>query len=141
VTHRVLIVDDEPLARRGVRVRLRRHPDFVVVRECASGEAAVDAIRDVRPDLVFLDVEMPGMSGLDVVRAVGEDHMPATVFTTAYDRYAVDAFGAAAVDYLLKPLDPDRFERALGRARWTLAARRATGATVARPDPGPLERF
>ena len=142
MTHRVLIVDDEPLARRGVRTRLRRHPDFVVVRECGSGETAADAIRDLRPDLVFLDVEMPGMSGLEVVRAVGEDRMPATVFTTAYDRYAVDAFGAAAVDYLLKPLDPERFERALERARWALAARRATGKSVrVTPDPAPLERF
>jgi two-component system LytT family response regulator len=142
VTHRVVIVDDEPLARRGVRGRLRRHPDFVVVRECGSGETALEAIRGLRPDLVFLDVEMPGMSGLDVVRALGEDRMPATVFTTAYDRYAVDAFGAAAVDYLLKPLDPDRFERALARARRALAARRAAGgATFAGPEPPPLERF
>jgi two-component system LytT family response regulator len=141
MTHRVLIVDDEPLARRGVRARLRRHPDFVVVRECGDGETAVEAIRGLRPDLVFLDVEMPGMSGLDVVQAVGEGRMPATVFTTAYARYAVDAFGAAAVDYLLKPLDPDRFERALARARWTLAARSTSGgASLARPDP-PLERF
>jgi two-component system LytT family response regulator len=141
MTHRVVVVDDEPLARRGVRARLRRYPDFVVVRECASGEEAVAAIRRLQPDLVFLDVEMPGMSGLDVVRAVGQA-LPPTVFTTAYAEYAVEAFGAAAVDYLLKPLDADRFERALSRARWTIEARRRTGATGdAAPAAPPLERF
>jgi len=82
-----------------------------------SGVAAVDAIRSLRPDLVFLDVQMPGKTGLDVVREVGPDEMPATVFVTAYDRYALQAFDLAAVDYLVKPFDDERFEQAFARAR------------------------
>jgi two-component system, LytTR family, response regulator len=142
VSHRVIIVDDEALARRGVRAHLRRHPGFVVVRECENGEEAVAAIRESAPDLVFLDVEMPGLSGLDVLRQVGDEGMPPTIFTTAYAHYAVDAFGAAAVDYLLKPLDAERFARALRRARWTIEARRRTGAPPdPQADPTPIVRF
>jgi two-component system LytT family response regulator len=128
VSYRVVLADDEPLARRGIRARLRRHPDLVLVRECRNGEEASAAIAELRPDLVFLDVEMPGISGLEVVRAVGEAAMPPTIFVSAYARHAVEAFGAAAVDYLVKPVEPERFERSLARARWTLEARRATGA-------------
>jgi two-component system LytT family response regulator len=112
-----VIVDDEPLARRGVRLRLRPSEDFLVQRECASGREAVKAITELKPDLVFLDIQMPGMSGLDVARAVGRHELPIVIFTTAHDQYALQAFDARAIDYLLKPLDDDRFARALSRAR------------------------
>jgi two-component system LytT family response regulator len=118
---RVLIVDDEPIARRGLRRLLEREPDIEIAGEAGSGPAAVDAIREHEPDLVFLDIQMPGMSGLEVVEAVGADAMPAVVFVTAFDRYALDAFDHNAADYVLKPVDPDRFERALGRARQRIA--------------------
>jgi two-component system LytT family response regulator len=140
VSYRVVIVDDEPLARRGVRARLRRAPDFLIARECASGEEALAAIDAVAPDLVFLDIEMPGMSGLDVAARLG-DRMPPVVFLTAYAQYAVPAFDIAAIDYLLKPLDGDRFERALDRARVAIDARRArTPVDDVRAAP-PIERF
>jgi len=118
---RVVVVDDEPLARRGVLRELARHPNVEVVAECGDGCAAVEAIEREHPDLVFLDVEMPGIDGLEVVDAVGPDTMPVTVFVTAYDHYAVDAFRAHAVDYVLKPLDPPRFDAALQRAQDLIA--------------------
>ena len=114
---RALVVDDEPLARRRVRELLGGAPDVEVAGEAGSGRAAVEAIRALRPDVVFLDVQMPGLSGLDVVREVGPAAMPVTVFVTAYDAHAVAAFDLAAVDYLLKPFEDDRFYEALGRAR------------------------
>ena len=143
MTYRVVIVDDEPLARRGVRARLRSEPDFVVVGDCGSGEEAVDTIAATAPDLVFLDIEMPGMGGFDVVSKVG-DAMPSVIFLTAYAQYAVPAFDIAAVDYLLKPLDRDRLARALERARWTIQARKAHFAQPASEKGArvePLERF
>jgi two-component system, LytTR family, response regulator len=118
---RVLIVDDEPLARQRVGDMLRGEPDVAVVGEADSGGAAVAAIRELAPDLVFLDVQMPGKTGLDVVREVGPDSMPATIFVTAYDQYALQAFDVAAVDYLVKPFDDERFEQAFRRARRLLA--------------------
>lgn len=118
---RALIVDDEPLARRSIRRLLSGNGDVEVVGECGDGESAVKAIREKRPDLVFLDVQMPEISGFDVVRAVGTDVMPVTVFVTAYDRYAVSAFDADAIDYLLKPFGKERFARALTRARERIA--------------------
>ena len=118
---RALIVDDEPLARRGVRVHLETAGGFEVVGESASGRSAVSDIQRLRPDVVFLDVQMPGMSGFDVVDTIGIGQMPVTVFVTAYDAYALKAFEAHAVDYLLKPIDPGRFrdmaERVRGIAR------------------------
>jgi two-component system, LytTR family, response regulator len=117
MSYRVLIVDDEPLARRGIRVRLRGYPEFSVERECVSGNEAVSAIAELKPDLVFLDVQMPGMSGLDVARTIGASDLPIVVFTTAYDQYALEAFEAHAIAYLLKPLDDVRFARAVNRAR------------------------
>ncbi len=114
---RVLIVDDEPLARQRVEDMVRHEPDAEVVGTADSGPAAVDAIQRLRPDLVFLDVQMPGGTGLDVVREVGPDAMPATVFVTAYDQHALAAFDLAAVDYLVKPFDDERFEQAFRRAR------------------------
>ena len=115
---RTLIADDEALARRRVRALLRDRPDFRVVAECSSGREAVAAVHEYRPDLVFLDVEMPGMSGLEALREIEPDSLPgAVVFLTAYDRYAVEAFEVHALDYLLKPFDDDRFEEALTRAK------------------------
>src|ERR1700688_4827305 len=114
---RVLVVDDEPLARRNLTVLLRRDPDIESVSECGSGLAAIEEIRKSRPDLVFLDVQMPECDGFDVLELLGSDSPPAVVFVTAYDQYALRAFEAGALDYLLKPFDNDRFDRALGRAK------------------------
>ena len=114
---RVLVVDDEPLGRRRLLDLLEGEPDVQVVGTADDGAQAVEAIRTLHSDLVFLDVQMPRMSGLDVVAAVGADAMPATVFVTAHDEYAIRAFDAEAVDYLLKPFRDDRFEEAMRRAR------------------------
>lgn len=114
---RVLIVDDEPLARARLEDLVRALPRAEVVGTAADGDEAVDAIRRLRPDLVFLDVQMPGKTGVEVVREVGPENMPITVFVTAYDRFALQAFELAAVDYLLKPYDDERFEQAFERAR------------------------
>lgn len=121
---RAVIVDDEPLAREGVRLHLERDPGVDVVGEAGSGEEAVSLIESLRPDLLFLDVQMPGLDGFGVLDAVGPAQMPVTVFITAHDRFAVDAFDAHAIDYVLKPFDNDRFGRALTRARTQIADRR-----------------
>lgn len=117
---RVLVVDDEPLARQRVEDLLAHEEGVELAGTAADGIAAVEAIRSLHPDLVFLDVQMPGMTGLDVVRAVGPDAMPPTVFVTAYDQYALQGFELAALDYLVKPFDDERFEQALSRARRTI---------------------
>ncbi|HEX7978174.1 MAG TPA: LytTR family DNA-binding domain-containing protein [Gemmatimonadaceae bacterium] len=114
---RVLVVDDEPLGRKRLLDLLKNHAGVEIVGTAADGVAAVETIRSARPDLVFLDVQMPRMSGIDVVQAVGPAEMPATIFVTAYDQYALQAFDSAAVDYLVKPFRDDRFEEALRRAR------------------------
>ena len=114
---RVLIVDDEPLARQRVEDLLHAEDDVEIVASVDNGAAAIDAVRSLHPDLVFLDVQMPGKTGLDVVREIGPDEMPPTIFVTAYDRYALQAFDLAAVDYLVKPFDDERFEQAFRRAR------------------------
>ena len=114
---RVLVVDDEPLGRLRVEDLVRRDGSAELVGSAADGAAAIQAIRSLRPDLVFLDVQMPGKTGLDVVREIGPDAMPATIFVTAYDQYAIQAFDVAAVDYLIKPFDDERFEQAFERAR------------------------
>ena len=116
-TLRVLVVDDEPLGRRRLLDLLKNHAGVEVVGTAADGVAAIEAIRASRPDLVFLDVQMPRMSGLDVVQTIGPAEMPATIFVTAYDEYALQAFDFAALDYLVKPFKDDRFEEALRRAR------------------------
>ncbi|MFN2398182.1 MAG: LytR/AlgR family response regulator transcription factor [Gemmatimonadaceae bacterium] len=113
----VLIVDDELLARQRLEDLLRQEGGVEVVGTADNGDAAVEAIRDLKPDLVFLDVQMPGKTGLDVVWDVGPEVMPATIFVTAYDQYALKAFELAAVDYLVKPFDDERFEQAFRRAR------------------------
>src|SRR6266545_2837997 len=114
---RVVIVDDEPLARRGVRARLAAVPDMRVVAECANGAEAVTAIQALAPDLVFLDIQMPDLNGFDVLWRLPSRKTPLVVFLTAYDQYALEAFEAQALDYLLKPIDDARFARALERAR------------------------
>jgi two-component system, LytTR family, response regulator len=114
---RALIVDDEPLAREGMRLHLGEHNEIEVIGECDDGATAVMMIRDVKPDLVFLDVQMSGLDGFGVLRAIGTEHMPIVVFVTAYDQFALQAFEAHAIDYLLKPIDPDRLDTALERVR------------------------
>ena len=118
---RVLIVDDEALGRLRVRDLLRDDRDVEVVGEAADGDSAVEAIRALRPDLVFLDVQMPHKSGLDVVREIGATQMPMTIFVTAFDTFALQAFDVAALDYLVKPFDDERFVQAFRRARRVLA--------------------
>lgn len=114
---RTLIVDDEPIARRGIRRCLEREPGVEIAGECSHGREAIAAIRELAPDLVFLDIQMPEVDGFAVLEAVGADHMPVVIFVTAYDQYAVKAFEVHALDYLLKPFDAQRFHEALTRAR------------------------
>lgn len=114
---RVLIVDDEPLARRGIRQHLKAVEDVEIVGEAANGKEAVAAIERHRPDLVFLDVQMPLVDGFGVAEIVGPEKMPVTVFVTAFDEHAIRAFEINALDYLLKPFDPERFQKTLERAR------------------------
>jgi two-component system LytT family response regulator len=116
-----LVVDDESWARRNLTVLLRRDPDLGSVVECGSGLEAVDKIRQSKPDLVFLDVQMPGCDGFDVLELLGNDLPSIVIFVTAYDEYALRAFEAGALDYLLKPFDDSRFRRALDRAKDRLA--------------------
>ncbi len=129
---RALIVDDEPLARRGIRQLLAPHPDIVVVGECRDGREAVRALATLRPDLVFLDIQMPGLDGMSVVRIHGAERMPVTVFVTAHDEFAVRAFEAQALDYLVKPLSEARFRATIARVRTRLRASRA-GSRIAVP--------
>jgi two-component system LytT family response regulator len=119
---RVLIVDDEPLGRQRIEDLVRKDPSIEIAGTAADGTAAVQAIRTLRPDLVFLDVQMPGMTGLDVIRELGPDEMPATVLVTAYDKHALEAFELAAVDYVVKPFDDERLEEAIKRARRLVGA-------------------
>jgi two-component system LytT family response regulator len=119
---RVLIVDDEPLGRQRIEDLVRKDPSIEIAGSAADGTAAVQAIRSLRPDLVFLDVQMPGMSGLDVIRELGPEEMPATVLVTAYDKHALEAFELAAVDYVVKPFDDERLEEAIKRARKLVGA-------------------
>ena len=119
---RTLIVDDEPLARSNVAVLLRRDPQIEIIGECSSGTAAIGQIRISNPDLLFLDVQMPECDGFDVLEMLGKDQPPAIVFVTAYDHYALRAFEAGALDYLLKPFDNARFELALNRAKQKIRA-------------------
>jgi two-component system, LytTR family, response regulator len=149
---RVLIADDELLARQRIEDLLRDEPEVEIVAAATSGPEAVRLIRELHPDLVFLDVQMPGKSGLEVVREIGVDAMPATIFATAWDHHAIEAFDLAAVDYLVKPFEDERFEQAFRRARRTieleevdrlkdrlLAALQGGDPAAAprSPDPGP----
>ncbi len=123
---RVLIVDDEPLARRGIRQLLAQEPDAIVVGESRNGREATRALREFAPDLVFLDVQMPDLDGFGVLREHGVERMPLVVFVTAHDEFAVQAFEAHAVDYLVKPLNAARFARTMTRVR----DRRRAGAMM-----------
>ena len=126
---RTLIIDDEPLARERIRTLLQGEQDFEVVAECGDGPAALAAIRKQAPDLVFLDVQMPGMGGFEVLQALGKEKLPLVIFVTAYDQHALKAFEIHALDYLLKPFKPARFKQTVQRAREMLANQQAGAAT------------
>ena len=125
---RAIIVDDERLAREGIKTFLAEEPDVEVVGECADGASAVRAVEEHRPDLLFLDVQMPRLNGFDVLEAIAPELAPLVIFTTAHDEHAIRAFEVNALDYLLKPFKQARFKTALQRAREQWAARSATGA-------------
>ncbi len=129
---RTLIVDDEPLARSNVGVLLRRDPEIEIVGECGSGAEAVTEIRRAKPDLLFLDVQMPEIDGFDVLEMLGSALPSAIVFVTAYDQYALRAFEAGALGYLLKPFDDARFGRALERAKTKIASAKGSSRKIER---------
>lgn len=112
-----IIVDDESLARRGLSLRLQAFDDIEVIAQCSNGREGVEAIAKLQPQLVFLDIQMPGMDGFDVVRSIQGDAMPMVVFVTAYDQYAVDAFNVHAIDYILKPIEEERLSLAVAKVR------------------------
>jgi len=114
---RVLVVDDEPLARRGIRQLLDSETDFEIVGECKNGREAVSALEKLSPELIFLDIQMPLLDGFSFIEKVGAQNLPEIVFVTAYDEYAIRAFEINALDYLLKPVDPERFQKTLERVR------------------------
>jgi len=122
---RAIIVDDEPLARRGLELRLAAFRDVEVVAQCANGREAVEAVARHGPDLMFLDIEMPGIDGFEVLRRIPQTSMPMVVFVTAFDRYAIEAFDAHALDYLLKPLVDERLEKAMAHVREQFTQRRS----------------
>ena len=124
-----LIVDDEPLAREGLRLLLSKDPDVSAIREAKDGREAVAAIQESNPDLLFLDVQMPEMDGFAVVRNIGAEHMPAVVFVTAHDQYAIRAFEINALDYLLKPVIEERFVKTLMRAKSRISTRVAADSS------------
>jgi two-component system LytT family response regulator len=131
---RALVVDDEPLARRNVTVLLQGDPDIGSIEECGSGVEAIEIVRSTKPDLVFLDVQMPECGGFDVLEMLGGELPRAVIFVTAYDTYALRAFEAGALDYLMKPFDDARFARAMRRAKEKLAHH-------APPRPSPARRL
>ena len=124
---RTLIVDDEPLARRGLELRLAEHADIEIVGQCGDGAAAIAAVHKLRPELMLLDVQMPGVDGFATLRHIPTEEMPLVIFVTAYDHYAIRAFEASAVDYLLKPVDDSRLHQALARVRQARIQRAASG--------------
>ena len=128
---RTLVIDDEPIARRSITRLLREDVDIELAGEYGDGASALDAITHLAPDLIFLDIQMPEMTGIDVIASIGAARMPATVFVTAYERYAVRAFEANAVDYLVKPFSRERFAQTLQRAKRRLSADASTVATPA----------
>jgi two-component system LytT family response regulator len=144
---KALIVDDEPLARSMTRRMLDGHAKIELVGECESGEEAVAAIRTQKPDLVFLDVQMPGLDGFAVIEALASERLPQIIFITAYDQYAVRAFDVHALDYLLKPFDRERFEQALRRAVRRIETEQSGKlnerilSLLAEREPRYLERF
>ena len=135
---RALVVDDEPLARARMRTLIADHPDIEIVAECGNGADAILAIEKHAPDIVFLDIQMPELDGFGVIEAVGADRMPLVIFVTAYDEYAVQAFEVHALDYLLKPVERERFAAALGRAKARLLDPSASRANSG-PDKQQLQ--
>jgi two-component system LytT family response regulator len=129
---RTLVVDDEPLARKRLRRLLREHADVEIVAECAAGPEAVKAIGALHPDLVFLDVQMPGLDGFEVLARVGVEQMPAVVFVTAFSEHAIRAFEVSALDFLLKPFDGERLARSLERVRKQVSMKSANHADLYR---------
>jgi two-component system LytT family response regulator len=127
-TIRTIIVDDEPLALNLLRAKLEKIPTIEIIKECRNGREAISAVTDLAPDLIFLDIQMPGMSGFEVVAQLQSDTMPLVVFSTAYEQYALDAFDANAIDYVLKPIDDERINRAVKRAKQRVSAFNATVA-------------
>ncbi|HJZ66652.1 MAG TPA: LytTR family DNA-binding domain-containing protein [Blastocatellia bacterium] len=121
---RTLIVDDESLARERIRDMLASDREIEIIAQCANGEEAIEAIQQLSPDLVFLDVEMPGIDGFGVLEALAPQQIPTIIFVTAYDQYAVRAFEVYALDYLLKPFDQERFDKAVDRAKAHIASER-----------------
>jgi len=146
-TLRVVIADDEPLARQRIEDLLAHDATIAVVGTASNGRQAVEAIRKLAPDLVFLDVQMPSLSGFDVAREVGVERMPVTIFVTAFDQFALKAFEVAAIDYLVKPFDDERFAQALARARRTIelhdVARvtKRLAALLDSPQPPPTKPY
>ena len=126
---RALIVDDEPLARERIRLLLRTEPDVEIVAECTNGKEAVEQIEQQHPDLLFLDVQMPELDGFAVLQSLAPQNLPVVIFTTAFDKHAVRAFEAHALDYLLKPFKPARFKEAVQRARDHLASQQPDKTT------------
>lgn len=126
---RTLMIDDEPLAREGVRMLIGSDPEISIVGEVDNGRDAVSAIIEHHPDLVFLDVQMPEQDGLTVLRQIPKDRLPIVVFVTAFDRYAIDAFEAHAIDYLLKPVEADRFAVTMARVKSRFRERELSGIT------------
>lgn len=129
---RAVVADDEPLARARLRALLAKEPDVQLVAECADGDAAVAAVREHRPDVLFLDVQMPGKDGFGVLSALAGDPLPQVVFVTAFDQHALKAFDARAIDYLLKPFKQSRFHEAVARVRERMARPPASGDDLAR---------
>jgi two-component system LytT family response regulator len=146
---RTVIVEDEPLARERLKVLLENDPEIEVVAECGDGRSAVDAIKEHKPDLVFLDIQLPERNGFEVLKDLGAGNLPSIVFVTAYDRFAVKAFEVHAIDYLLKPFDIDRFQEALRRAKEQVGRRetKEPGETIRelldnlRPEPAGPKRI
>lgn len=128
---RVVIADDEPPARRTLRLLARRDPEVTIVAECRNGAEAVDAVQDKKPDVLLLDIQMPGLDGFDVIELLGDD-APIVVFITAYDQYAIRAFEVQAIDYLLKPFTDERFEMMMSRAKEMLRTRTDDRAKISR---------
>ena len=122
---RTVIADDESLARRGLKMRLADHPDIDIVAECSNGREAIEAANTLEPDLLFLDIQMPRLDGFDVIHRIQSDNLPLVIFATAFDHYAVEAFEVHAVDYLLKPVEPERLTAALNRVRERLGKKRS----------------
>lgn len=149
---RTLIVDDEPLARERLHALLEAEPDIEIVGECADGVQALATIRSAQPDLVFLDIQMPELDGFGVIAGLGPEKLPAVIFVTAYDRFALKAFEVHALDYLLKPFDRERFAKALQRARAMVEQRQSgdlnkrlsallTDLKPEKPEPKFLDRI